>query len=149
MGNGGLWICISLVKLDFWIFLDVWDIFLGKGGKVFGHLIKYGEWGIVDMADHESAHTPTSLPEYIFLLQLYLHSTCLISYSVLTFDILTRPLPRQCCTHNVLGINGNICLSVQYLKHLEYNLIHIQQMFKISLCDFLRCAVIEVQSVVQ
>ena len=49
MGNGGLWICISLVKLDFWIFLDVWDIFLGKGGKGFGHLIKYGEWGIVDI----------------------------------------------------------------------------------------------------
>ena len=77
--------------------LDILDIFLGKGGRGSGHLSKYGEWGIVDMADHESAHTPTSLPEYIFLLQLYLHSTCLISYSVLTFDILTRPLPRQCC----------------------------------------------------
>ena len=64
-------------------------IFLGKGGRGSGHLSKYGGWGIVDMADHESAHTPTYLPEYIFLLQLYLQSPLYIVlfYSSFTLDI--------------------------------------------------------------
>ena len=65
-------------------------IFFGKGGRGSGHLSKYGGWGIVDMADHESAHTPTYLPEYIFLLQLYLQSSLYITrcYSSFTLDIL-------------------------------------------------------------